>query len=339
MSTSIDTTRASEVALAAATGKAAPKPVPRPRFGPKLYTLRQLLAESAEAALGDKPAQGLTSGHYHIDKITGGMRVDDVWLIGADTNVGKSCKCVELADENLLCGKRVLIVTSEDGKERYGARLMCRRAKVDAYRYRDHKLEPDERRRVQAVADAALPVPVYLDCRGVTVEETAAQIYWVVKEHGIHLVLCDYLQAWRSERLFQDKTREVDVCGRTLVDTLKRSGVAGAIFTQLTIESRFIKPNVHHVRDCKDPGQWSETAMFLYEQEKDIKDDEGAVIIKAGTICVHLDKVKDGERGKVVKEDFDKVTASFRRVDPPNEVPVENYDEYDDFDESGRDGS
>lgn len=344
MNLHLDDERAADVALAAATGKPSPKPVPRPKFEPKLYTLKQILNESAEKALGDKPPRGITTGHYLIDRITGGMRPDDVWLIGADTSVGKSCMCVALADENLLAGKRVLIVTSEDGKERYAGRLMCRRAKCDANRYRDHKLEPDERARVQAVADAALPIPVYLDCRGVPVEETAAQIFYVVKNHGIDLVLCDYLQAWRSERHFQDKTREVDVVGRTLVDTLKRSNVSAAVFTQLTIESRFVKPNVHHIRDCKDPGQWSETAMFLYELDSQLLDKDDNQIAVAGCICAHLDKVKDGERGKVVPLDFHAKTVSFRRVDHPGEVPVESYeeagyDDFDDFDDRGRDGN
>ena len=335
MNDPIDTQQAAASAVAAASGKPAPKRVPRPRFEPKLRTLKQILSSSAERALNRKPSRGLTTGHYLLDRITGGLKPDDVWLIGADTNVGKSCECVALADENLIAGKRVLIVTSEDGEERYAMRLMCRRARCDAYRYRDHELTETERRRVQAVADAALPVPVYLDARGVSVEETAAQIFWIVREHGIELVECDYLQAWRSEQHFQDRTREVGTCARVLVDTMKRSGAAGVLFTQLTIEARTVKPNVHHVRDCKDPGQFSETAMFLYELEKGISDKNGKLVAKAGDIAAHLDKVKDGERGKVVPLDFHAETVSFRRVDHPREIPVEAYDDPDPPDDYG----
>jgi replicative DNA helicase len=330
LSNPIDMSHAAAVAVAAAEGKPAPKRVPRPRFEPKLRTLKQLLASSAERALGRKPSRGLTTGHYLIDRITGGLKPDDVWLIGADTNVGKSCECVALADENLLAVKRVLIVTSEDGEERYAMRLMCRRARCDAYRYRDHELNDAERARVQAIADAALPIPVYLDARGVTAEETAAQIFYTVREHGIHLVLCDYLQAWRSEHHYQDRPREVGTCARVLIDAMKRSGAAGVLFSQLTIESRTVKPTVHHVRDCKDPGQFSETAMFLYELEKGITDKNGKLLAKAGDIAAHLDKVKDGERGKVVPLDFHAETVSFRRVDHPREIPVEAYDDDDD---------
>ena len=335
----LNTKRAAAVAIAAAKGEKLPPRPPRPHYEPKVKTLKEIMTRSAARALGKKREILLTTGHWQIDRITGGPAPNDVWCIGADTSVGKSTEAVAIADENLLTGKRVLIVTGEDHWHRYGARLMCRRARCNAYRYRDRCLTPAEKKRVQTVVDQALPIPVYLDGRGVDVEELAAQILWLVAEHGIHLVEADYLTAFASKkRRFETRKAEVYFCARTMTDCMRRSGAAGILFSQLTIENRRTKPDIHHVRDCKDVGHMVETAGFLYELPKGIVKD-GQHLARVGDKAMHLDKVKDGERGKVVLLKWDKKTASFRRVTENETEGPGSYGELDGDESLAEDGS
>ena len=117
---------------------------PAAQLVPRVHTVRDLLTGARKRVSEMSKEDICTTGHYKLDKITGGIRKGFCWLFGADTSFGKSSWLISVADENILDDKRVMIVSSEDTEEIYGDRLMIRRAQVDAMRFRDRKLDPAE---------------------------------------------------------------------------------------------------------------------------------------------------------------------------------------------------
>lgn len=284
---------------------------------PRVLTVRELLDASAERAFKRAPTNACTTGIAKLDDATGAMRPGHVWVFGADTNWGKSSFLIMVADENMKKGKRVLIVSAEDDSSIYGDRLMVRRSKVNAKRYRDRRLSDDELVKVGDVLAAARPDPVFLDARGKSAEQVAEQVKWAIQEHRIDLVAYDYLQEFRSSKRHQDRRNEVSEVAALLREAVKTSGKTGIIFSQITVSAEKKYPDKHSIRESRDVGNAAEVIVLGFTPTEPIPG-----VAEAGTKCVLVDKAKDGIKGAVAL-DWDIETASFNEI----------RGEYDCFDE------
>lgn len=289
----------------------------------RLITVRQMLKGSVERALAprDKVSPSCTSGHYAIDRDTGGIMPEFVWLFGAETNWGKSSNAVMLTDENLKLGKRVLICSAEDSESLYGNRLLIRRSGVDAHRFKIGKLTPEESSRIVRVANSAEDLPVFLDCRGKPVEWTAKRVRQIIAAEGIDLVLFDYLQAMDQEKPQSDRRLQLNYIARTLTDVVKTSGKAAVIYSQLTEPEDGKRPTRRNIRDSRDVANAAEVIALGWTPVVDVQDKQKRVLAKADTRCIILDKNKDGPKKKLYTVKWSDSMACFETVPDPDERP------------------
>lgn len=277
---------------------------------PRILTVRDLLHGAfTRANSANRQVYG-TSGHYRIDEATGGLRPGDVWLCGADTSWGKSSFAVMLADENIKRGKRVLIVSAEDSEATYGDRLLRRRSGVPAERMRQRRLTAEDRDSIAAVLAKSEPLPVFIDARGRPVEWLAPRCKRAITEHGIDVVVFDYVGAFVGKLKQQDRRNMVHYVARVLTDvakTAKAGGIAGVILSQLTHSDEESIPGKYAIRDSKDLTQMSEITLIGFLAPRDIPE-KG---IAKGDRCVKLAKVKEGPAGALVRMAWNSATASF----------------------------
>lgn len=279
---------------------------------PRLLTVQELLSGSMNRATKKETIAKCVTGVHEIDDATGGLRPGDVWVIGGDTNIGKSCLLVQIADENLLLGKGVLIVAAEDKSTLYGDRLMRRRARVSAKRLKDRCLTAEELSSVAATVARAEKVPVYLDARGRPAEWVAKHVSRVVEEESIDVVLYDYIQEFRSVRQYGTRTLELEAVGGILRHAVKRRDKAGIIFSQITVTEQKLMPDKHSIRNCRDISNAAEGVMLMWQPKTDIEKD-GLTQISKGTTCIFVDKVKDGTKGFVVPLSWDTECWCYNR--------------------------
>lgn len=285
---------------------------------PRVLTVQQLLTASRERAfMRANDADTLTTGHYKLDNITGGIRKGFSWLFGADTSFGKSTWLISVADENIRRRKKVLICSSEDSEEIYGDRLMVRRAKVDAKRYRDRKLQPDEMQRVLDAEQAAEPVPVYVDAARWPVEDLAPHLDTIIREQAIDLIAFDYIQEFKSSKRWQDERVKFREIASVLRHLGKKNKVASILFSQLTLDQDTKVPTRRNIRECRDIANASEVILIGFEPDSDIKNKDGSIAVDAGTKCVLADKVKNGPRGAKVALSWNRDSACFDEVTDP----------------------
>jgi len=280
---------------------------------PRILTVRDLLQSSlARATTRDRRVYG-TSGHHRIDEVTGGLRPGDVWLVGADTSWGKSSFAVMLADENMKRGKRVLIVSAEDSEATYGDRLMRRRAGVNASNMRHQRLTAADHDAMAAVVAAGEPLPVFIDARGKPVEWLAPRCKRAIVEHGIDIVVFDYVGAFVGKLQQQDRRNQVHYVARVLTDvakTAKPGGISGVILSQLTHGDEETVPGKYAIRDSKDLTQMSEVTLIGFISPEAVP----KAGIQKGDRCVKLAKVKEGPVGSKVRMAWNEVTACFDAV-------------------------
>lgn len=292
------------------------------RHRPSVLTVKDLLSDAMERALSRTAHTKCTTGNELLDYKTGGMRPGHVWLLGADTSWGKSSFAVMLADVNMAQGKRVLIVSTEDASSLYGDRLMVRRARVDAQRFRDKELEPEEIQRVVDVTAKALPVPVFLDCIGEKAERVSKMLEKAIGEHKIDMVILDYLQELRSERQKQDRRNEVADVASMVRTTIKRANKTGIILSQITVSDGKKYPDKHSIRESRDVSNGAEVILLGFTPNEAITTKAGDVI-DAGSKCILIDKAKDGTTGAVAMK-WNETFACFETERGP-------YDDLDDI--------
>lgn len=291
----------------------------------RVLTVPQILKASKARALEAQGRQFCSTGNYFIDEETGGIAPGDCWLLGADTNVGKSSAAVQIVDVNLKppLNKRVLIVSSEDDEALYGDKLMCRRAQLDAKRYRSGRLTLEEWGRVNTTIASGEPVPVFMDGRSTPIEKLEPQIELLLKEQAIDVVIFDYLQEFRSNRHFQDervKHKEIAAVMRRVVKTHKRSGI---ILSQLTFTEKTKMPTRHNIRESRDVSNAADTILILFMPAAPIYELDGEgketdnTRFNAGERVMFVDKCKRGPRGQLFGMPWDDLTASFKVVPEP----------------------
>jgi replicative DNA helicase len=316
----------------------------------RIYTVRDLLTESvARATRAEGATKACTTGHYELDNITGGFAPGFVWVFGADTSWGKSSFIIAAADENIKAGRRVLIVSAEDPAELYADRLLVRRSRVDADRFRKKRLDPDEIAAIKKVRDAAEDVPVYCHAENKTIERLHSELTAIVRLEGIDMIVFDYLQEFTSSKKHQDERTRFKHTSQIMRDLVRTNGKSGAILSQLTINSDTKVPNKQNIRESRDVSNAAEVVAIGFTPETDVtkgnpgRDDQGRalapeVVFKAGERYILIDKNKNGPRGKKVQMRWDEKSACFDTVhDPELERLQRAVDEYskftDDFDD------
>lgn len=292
---------------------------------PRVLTVLDILTSSV-MKLDEAQESTCTTGHYLLDKITGGFRSGFTWLFGATTSWGKSSWLVSVADDNIRAGKKVLIVSSEDTEEVYGDRLMVRRAKVDALRYRDRKLHDFEREQVDAALASAEDVPVFVDARRYPVEDLAGHLQSIIRERGVDIVAFDYVQEFRSKRRFQDERVKFREIASVLRHVAKDAKIPGIIFSQLTTNERTKVPTRDNIRECRDMAHAAEVIVLGFEPDQDIKEGERLVAAE-GEKCLFVDKVKNGPRNRIVRMSWHDEMACFESVKDPEQERLDRHAE------------
>lgn len=307
----------------------------------RLKTVRQILGDAAKRALEKRSEQRIiTTGHWRLDRDTGGFRPKQVWVFGADTSWGKSSQLLMVADENIKRGRRVLIVSGEDPSEIYADRLLVRRSgdaktRINTYRMQHNLLDEDERRRVIEVASRAEDEPVYFEAMGKSVEWVCKRLRRIVPEEGIDLIAFDYLQAFDQEKPQNDRRLQLNYICRTMTDTIKELGTAGIIYSQITPPDEGKGkgggvPGKYSIRDSKDVSNGAEVIAIGFEPAKDMTSKEGRLLAAAGTKVIHLAKNKPGPgpKGKLYQMNWDGAHGCFDVVEDPM-----SYQHPEDFDD------
>lgn len=287
---------------------------------PRVYTVREIMTAARERAFSAEQIDFCTTGHYRLDDITGGIRGGYCWLFGADTSFGKTAWLIQIVDENLKRGKRPMIVSGEDTKEMYGARLLVRRSRVDAKRFRDKQLDKYEQDRVLEVEAKSLPQPVFIDARSWAIEDLVVHLAKVVREEKIDFICWDYVQEFKSKRRWQDERVKYREIAKLMRNVAKDAGKSSIIFSQLTMDKDTKIPTRANIRECRDLANASEVILIGFEPNQNVTNKQNYVVIPAGTKCIYVDKVKDGPRGGKVPLPWDKHCATFETIENKDEL-------------------
>jgi replicative DNA helicase len=273
--------------------------------------LRQTLGNEVRRMLGGTRAPGSSTGSVALDKVTGGLRSGDVWVIGAPTNWGKSSYLCSLFRQVLRQEMRMLIISGEDPQGLYAQRILTGLTGVNAWRAREGALLQQERSEISQALTGIPDFPFFLDAVGRTAEAVAADVRSTLACSDVPgtrwIVAIDYVQAFRSALKHQDKRNEIIHCSRLFTDAIKRAGAAGVMFSQVTRDQN----GKVKMREAEDLINAAEVGLYGEIEEVASLDCDGRKKGMRKERSFFVAKIKNGASGFSVPLSWDSNSASF----------------------------
>ena len=158
-----------------------------------------------------KRVKGIGTGFTKLDEKTSGLHAGDLFILAARPSMGKTALALNIAQHVATKAKRTVAVFSlEMSKESLLTRMLCATARVDSQKFRAGYLSADERKRLQAAASSLVEAPLFIDdTAGIHLMDIHAKLRRPKAEHGLGLVIVDYLQLMSGRGRFENRNQEI----------------------------------------------------------------------------------------------------------------------------------
>ena len=217
---------------------------------------------------------GLPTGFTELDHLTAGLQKSDLILVAARPSMGKTAFTLNIAAHVVLRAKApVAFFSLEMSKEQLVQRLLCSEGRIDSQRLRVGELEEKEWGDLVDTANRLSAAPLYIDdTPGITVMELRSKARRLKAEHGLSLIIIDYLQLMqgRTNKSGDNRQQEISEISRSLKALARELNVPVIALSQLSrsVESRQIKrPMLSDLRESGSLEQDADIVMFLYRED------------------------------------------------------------------------
>ena len=165
----------------------------------------------------------------------------------------------------------VVVFSLEMSKEQLVTRLLCSEARVDASRLRTGHLVEGDWDKIMRGADKLFEAKIFIDdTPAISVMEMRAKARRLKAEHGIGMIVVDYLQLMRGGSSPESRQQEISEISRSLKALAKELSVPVVALSQLNrgLESRTDKrPIMSDLRESGAIEQDADIIMFVYRDE------------------------------------------------------------------------
>ena len=227
---------------------------------------------------------GVATGFEKLDLETSGFQPSDFIIIAARPSMGKTAFALNIAQYvGVHLRQPVLVMSLEMSAQQLVQRMLCSEAKVDSQAVRTGYLTSADWHRLTAAAGRLAEAPIFIDdSPGITVLEARAKARRLKAEHGLALVVIDYLQLMRGRASQENRQQEISEISRSLKALAKELNVPVVALSQLSraVESRAhrdFRPQLSDLRESGALEQDADVILFLYRPrvyKEDIAADE-----------------------------------------------------------------
>lgn len=222
----------------------------------------------------DKGAlRGVPSGFRDLDNLTAGFQKSDLIILAARPSMGKTSFALNLAENAAIDEKiPVGIFSLEMSKDQLVDRLLSSQAGVDSWRLRTGNLTDDDFPKIGYAMGVLSEAPIFIDDSvGANVMEIRAKARRLQMEHGLGLIIIDYLQLMEGRSHGGDnRVQEISEISRSLKGLARELEVPVIALSQLSraVEHRDNKrPQLSDLRESGSIEQDADIVMFLYRED------------------------------------------------------------------------
>ncbi len=216
---------------------------------------------------------GVPTGFADLDEMTSGLQPSDLVIVAARPSMGKTSLVLNIAQHvGTKTDQSVGIFSLEMSKEQLFLRMLTAEARIDAHRLRGGFLgEKDWGRLSQAIGTLSEAKIFIDDTPSIGVLEMRAKCRRLAAEHGLNLVIVDYIQLMQGRGRFENRTLELGSISRSLKGLAKELHVPIVVLSQLSRapESRSDhRPQLSDLRESGALEQDADVVVFIYREDQ-----------------------------------------------------------------------
>lgn len=273
--------------------------------------LQDLLTESYEKieSLYERKEliTGISTGFVDLDRLTSGLQPSDLIIVAARPGLGKTSLVINVAQHAAIQNEKVIgIFSLEMAAQQLVTRMLCAEARVDSHKVRSGFLSKEDWNRLAKTMSKLARAQIFIDdTPGISIVEMRSKARRLKAEHGLDLLIVDYLQLMSgsstdSRIRHENRQQEISSISRALKGLAKELQVPVICVSQLSRapEQRRgdHRPQLSDLRESGAIEQDADLVLFiyredLYKKEEDFED--------KGVVQIIIGKQRNGPTGVV----------------------------------------
>ncbi len=249
--------------------------------------------------------RGHPTRHTQLDDTLGGLQKSDLIILAARPSVGKTAFAIDLAmrvaEQNIPVG----VFSLEMSMDQVIDRFIATKSGVSLWKLRTGKLShdgTDDFLRITTAISQLKDIPIYIDdASSLNVLQMRAMARRLQAEHGLGLLIVDYLQLMSAKRNYDSPVQQVTEISRGLKGLAKELNIPVIAISQLSraVEQRDgHKPRLSDLRDSGSIEQDADVVMFIHREDK-INLERAREMNKINTAQLVIAKHRNGPTGEI----------------------------------------
>ncbi len=253
-----------------------------------------------EASKNKGNVVGIPTGFKDLDEKTSGLHRSDLIIVAARPAMGKTAFALNIAQQTAVkAGSSVLIFSLEMSKEQLGQRLLAIQARVEMQKLKTGNLERKDWDRLNMALDELHSSKLFIDdTPGISVMEMRNKCRRLKAEHGLDLIVIDYLQLMRFDGRADSRQQEISALSRHLKLLAREMDCPVIVLSQLSRAPEMRQDHRPILSDLRESGsieQDADIVIFLYRDDYYNPDNTE----KHGICEVNLAKHRSGPTDKI----------------------------------------
>lgn len=264
--------------------------------------------------------KGISTGYKSLDSILSGLQPSDLIILAARPSMGKTALSLSIVQKIAIEASKkftVGIFSLEMSKEQLVDRMFCSILGVDSWKLQHGKLDDKDFQNMGSAMDLLNKAPIFIDDSiGMSIAELKAKARRLQMEHGLDLIVVDYLQLMSTgnSSYSSNRVQEISEISRALKALGRELHIPVIALSQLSRAVEMRNPKIPQLSDLRESGsieQDADIVLMLYRKdyyEENLSEDE------IGITDILIKKHRNGPTGKVSLR-FDKKQMRFYDID------------------------
>lgn len=215
---------------------------------------------------------GIPTGLADLDKLLGGLQRSDMVVMAGRPGMGKTSLALSIALQAARrWQKRVAVFSLEMSDEQLVQRLVSAETGIDSQRLRLGNIKSDEWTTFYQAIRLLSETSIFIDdTPAISALELRTKSRRLHAEHGLDLVIVDYLQLMRGGARNENRQQEISFISRSIKALARELNVPILALSQLSrqVESRHDKrPLLSDLRESGSIEQDADVVLFIYRDE------------------------------------------------------------------------
>ncbi len=237
--------------------------------------------------------RGVPTGFRDLDAKLAGLQDSNLIILAARPGIGKTSITLNIAQYVAVnAGLPVGFFSLEMSQEELVDRLLVGQADIDAWKLKTGRLDDKDYHKLSLAMGELAEAPLYIDdTPGLSISEMRTKARRLQMEHGLKLIIVDYLQLMHGRNL-DNRVQEVSEISQSLKNLARELRVPVLAISQLSraVENRGTRrPQLADLRESGAIEQDADVVMFIYREDPE----------KLEQVTLDIQKHRNGPTGEI----------------------------------------